>query len=50
MKKQARTPEPEQGERPVTLPTSPSDSASAVLAFIERVALDPCADAESSSA
>ena len=48
MKRQARlTPETEQGERPVErLPAPSSDSASTVLALIERVALDPCADVE----
>jgi hypothetical protein len=46
MKKQARTPDPEQGERPVTLSEPPSDSAPTVLGLIERVALDPCADVE----
>jgi ERF superfamily protein len=40
--------ETEQSERPVErlLPTPPSDSPSTVLALIERVALDPCADVE----
>jgi hypothetical protein len=49
MKKQASLmPETEQGEWPVErlLPTPPSDSPSAVLALIERVALDPRADVE----
>jgi hypothetical protein len=49
MEKQASlTLETEQSERPVgRLPTAPSsDSASAVLALIERVALDPRADVE----
>jgi hypothetical protein len=48
MKRQARhTPETEEGERPVErLPAPPSDSPSTVLALIERVALDPCADVE----
>jgi hypothetical protein len=39
--------ETEQSERPVEpLHALPSDSPSTVLAFIERVALDPCADVE----
>ena len=48
MQKQACTPQPEQGERPVTqlLAKPPSDSASVVLGLIERVALDPGAEAE----
>src|SRR6516164_9369096 len=49
MKKQASLmPETEQGERPVErlLPVPPSDSASTILALIERVALDPRADVE----
>ena len=49
MAKQARlTPETEQGERPVAqlLPEPSSDSASAVLGLIKRVALEPCADVE----
>ena len=49
MAKQARlTPEIEQGERPAAplLPEPSADSASTVLALIERVALDPGADVE----
>ena len=52
MKKQASltpdTLQTEQGERPVErlLPVPPSDSASTILALIERVALDPRADVE----
>src|SRR5262245_56897168 len=49
MGKQASLPrETELGERPVDrlLPALSSDSPSAVLALIERVALDPSADVE----
>jgi hypothetical protein len=49
MKEQASpTLETERSKRPVErlLPTPPSDSPSTVLALIERVALDPCADVE----
>jgi hypothetical protein len=48
MKRVCLTSETEQRERPAALlpPAPPADSASRVLALIERVALDPGADAE----
>jgi hypothetical protein len=48
MKRGCLTPKTEQREGPAALlpPAPPADSASAVLALIERVALDPGADAE----
>ena len=42
----SNTLETEQGERPIVLPAPPSDSPSTVLALIERVAVDPCADVQ----
>jgi hypothetical protein len=48
MKRVCLTPKTEQSEGPAALqpPAPPADSASRVLALIERVALDPGADAE----
>src|SRR6476661_608598 len=47
MEKQASlTPEAEQSEPPVELPVPPSDSPSAVLALMARMALDPRGDVE----
>jgi len=34
------------GKRSVDLPAPPSDTPSTVLAVIEKIALDPCADLE----